>query len=48
MHRRTDIFGPDATVFRPDRWENGALDHLEGTFAYFPFHGGRRVCPGRK
>jgi cytochrome P450 len=25
MHRRQDIFGADAGVFRPERWEDDAL-----------------------
>ncbi|CZR64621.1 related to cytochrome P450 CYP4/CYP19/CYP26 subfamilies [Phialocephala subalpina] len=48
LHRRTDLYGSDADVFRPERWQNGALDHVEKSYGYLPFHGGRRVCPGRQ
>ena len=48
MHRRQDLYGLDSEDFRPERWENGALDHIENSYGYLPFHGGRRVCPGRE
>ncbi|KAF3008985.1 hypothetical protein E8E13_011528 [Curvularia kusanoi] len=44
MQRRTDLFGDDADVFRPERW-------LESRFrpgwAFVPFSGGPRVCIGQ-
>lgn len=48
MHRRKDLYGDDADVFRPERW----LDTDEGKglrmgWEYLPFSGGPRVCPGR-
>lgn len=48
MHRRTDLYGSDAETFRPERWENKQLNNVENSFGYLPFHGGPRVCPGRK
>jgi cytochrome P450 len=48
MHRRKDIYGDDAEVFRPERWENGQLREVESSYGYIPFHGGPRICPGRK
>lgn len=48
MHRRKDIYGDDAETFRPERWENGQLRAVENSYGYIPFHGGPRVCPGRK
>jgi cytochrome P450 len=49
MHRRQEIFGPDAEAFRPDRWleEGGRLFSTVG-FGYLPFNGGPRVCLGRE
>ena len=45
--RRKNIFGPDATDFRPERW-----DKQDGTnpygWAYFPFSGGPRACLGQE
>lgn len=48
MHRRKDLYGADAETFRPERWENKQLNSVENSFGYLPFHGGPRVCPGRK
>ncbi|KAM5475038.1 hypothetical protein MauCBS54593_001509 [Microsporum audouinii] len=45
MHRRTEFYGPDAEVFRPERWEDGQLQpHWE----YLPFNGGPRICLGQQ
>lgn len=35
MHRRKDLYGPDADQFRPERWENGDLRNLG--WGYLPF-----------
>lgn len=49
MHRRTDIFGDDAMVFRPERWTeyHGRL-FADAGYAYMPFNAGPRACLGRK
>jgi cytochrome P450 len=50
MHRRCDLYGQDADVFRPERWED---DPVKGPnlknigWAYVPFNAGPRVCLGR-
>jgi len=46
MHRRTELYGPDATEFRPERWEGPELANIG--WGFLPFHGGPRVCLGRK
>ncbi|KJZ79027.1 hypothetical protein HIM_01800 [Hirsutella minnesotensis 3608] len=43
MHRRKELFGPDAEEFRPERWES-----LRPGWEYLPFNGGPRICPGQK
>ncbi|OJJ30782.1 hypothetical protein ASPWEDRAFT_160541 [Aspergillus wentii DTO 134E9] len=43
LHRRHDIYGPDAEEFKPDRWEN-----LRPGWAYLPFGGGPRKCIGQQ
>jgi cytochrome P450 len=43
MHRRTDIYGPDALEFKPERWET-----LRPGWAYLPFNGGPRICVGQQ
>ncbi|KAK2741586.1 hypothetical protein FQN57_005569 [Myotisia sp. PD_48] len=43
MHRREDIYGPDAAEFNPDRW-----DSLRPGWAHLPFNGGPRICLGQQ
>ncbi|KAF9886944.1 hypothetical protein FE257_010685 [Aspergillus nanangensis] len=43
LHRNPEAFGTDPEAFRPDRWES-----LKPGWAYMPFGGGPRMCPGRK
>jgi cytochrome P450 len=43
MHRREDIWGPDAATFNPDRW----ADRKVG-WEYLPFNGGPRICIGQQ
>ncbi|KAL6238504.1 hypothetical protein BDW75DRAFT_201469 [Aspergillus navahoensis] len=44
MHRRKDLWGPDADSFRPERWEENAKHGWE----YLPFNGGPRICLGQQ
>lgn len=46
MHRRKDLYGPDAEEFRPERWEGNELDQIG--WGFMPFHGGPRICLGRE
>ncbi|EED13116.1 cytochrome P450 alkane hydroxylase, putative [Talaromyces stipitatus ATCC 10500] len=48
MHRRKDIYGPDAEAFRPERWEDQPLATKARGWAYLPFNGGPRACPGQE
>ena len=49
MHRRTDLYGEDAHLFRPERWlDDGDTKGLRVSWNYLPFNGGPRVCIGRK
>ena len=43
MHRRKDIWGPDAEIFKPERW----LTRRPG-WDYLPFNGGPRICIGQQ
>ena len=43
LHRREDIYGPDADDFRPERWES-----LRVGWEFLAFSGGPRICIGRK
>jgi cytochrome P450 len=45
MHRRADLYGPDAEEFRPERWEDCMLQPRWG---YLPFNGGPRICIGQR
>ncbi len=49
MHRRKELYGEDAEVFRPERWlDTEEKKGLRMGWEYLPFSGGPRVCPGRK
>lgn len=43
MHRRRDIWGPDADEFRPERFEG-----RKSGWEYLPFNGGPRICLGQQ
>lgn len=50
MHRRKDLWGPDADRFVPERWERpqaGRLAHAH-PWSYLPFNGGPRICIGQQ
>ena len=42
LHRRVDLWGPDANEFRPERWYK-----VRPGFEYLPFNAGPRICPGK-
>ncbi|KAF9487380.1 cytochrome P450 monooxygenase pc-1 [Pleurotus eryngii] len=50
MHRRKDLWGPDAEEFDPDRFLDDRLKkHLiSNTFAFLPFNAGPRICLGQQ
>ncbi|KAJ5595425.1 uncharacterized protein N7459_001633 [Penicillium hispanicum] len=43
MHRRKDLWGPDAEEFKPDRWGS-----RKAGWEYLPFNGGPRICIGQQ
>ena len=48
LHRRTEIFGHDADVFRPERWLEATAPQLkEMKAAMFQFGAGARTCIGK-
>ena len=49
LHRRPDLFGMDAEIFRPERWDENLpiySDPKLRSWGYLPFHGGPRACLG--
>lgn len=51
MHRRPDLYGMDAELFRPERWDGDMPmlhDKTKAAWGYLPFNGGPRTCLGRK
>ena len=43
LHRRKDLWGPDAEEYKPERWAG-----RKPGWEYLPFNGGPRICIGRK
>ncbi|KAG4431571.1 alanine transaminase alt2 [Cadophora sp. M221] len=43
MHRRKDLWGDDADMFVPERWET-----VRPRWSYVPFNGGPRLCIGQQ
>jgi cytochrome P450 len=51
VHRRVDLYGMDAELFRPERWDEELPMHrskTDTTWGYLPFSGGPRICLGSK
>lgn len=51
IHRRKELYGSDADMFRPERWdpnEDNEVNLKSIGYGYLPFNGGPRVCLGRK
>lgn len=46
MHRRTELYGADANLFRPERWEDSKLAGIR--WGFLPFNDGPRGCLGSK
>lgn len=42
-HRRKDVWGEDASAFKPERW----IDRKKG-YSYIPFIAGPQICIGRE
>ncbi|KAI6003546.1 cytochrome P450 [Pisolithus orientalis] len=49
MHRREDLWGPDAEIFDPDRFLDERLKYLTSNpFIFLPFNAGPRICLGQQ
>ncbi|KAI0791801.1 cytochrome P450 [Abortiporus biennis] len=50
MHRRKDLWGPDAWTFDPERFIDERLNKylLRNPFIFLPFNGGPRICLGQQ
>ncbi|KAF5371946.1 hypothetical protein D9615_008111 [Tricholomella constricta] len=50
MHRRTDLWGPDALTFDPDRFLDARVHTYltPNPFIFLPFNAGPRICLGQQ
>ncbi|KAF8600071.1 CYP63 cytochrome P450 monooxygenase-like protein [Ceratobasidium sp. AG-I] len=50
MHRRKDLWGPDADLFDPERWIDERLKKYltPNPFIFLPFNAGPRICLGQQ
>jgi cytochrome P450 len=46
--RQTSLWGPDAAVFRPERWIESANGGASSPLAFMSFMHGPRQCPGKE
>ena len=51
MHRRPDLYGMDAELFRPERWDEDMPmygNKTNAAWGYLAFNGGPRICLGSR
>ncbi|KZS95287.1 cytochrome P450 monooxygenase CYP63 [Sistotremastrum niveocremeum HHB9708] len=49
LHRRKDLWGPDADEFDPDRWIDKRVDRMvKNPLMFVPFNAGPRICLGQQ
>jgi len=48
LHRNPEIWGADATSFRPERWSEVGTNERHNNWQYIPFNGGPRKCIGEQ
>jgi len=50
LHRRTDLWGPDAVEFDPDRFLDERVQKylVSNPFIFCPFNAGPRICLGQQ
>ena len=48
LHQDEEIWGPDASKFWPERWEQGTASRTAPKWQYIPFLGGARMCPAQQ